>query len=203
MKMKELEARTGVGREAIRYYIREGLLPEPERPKRNVARYGDEHVIRIKAIKRLQEERYLPLAVIKALLNSDEAIPEAQQSAFPHLDRLLMARIDAGAPADMVSLDSLIAETGISQEQVADLERIGMIRVSDGMLNPRDAAIARTCAELEAVGFDRAHGFNPDTGKFYAEFIDWLTSQEIRLFFHNLADKMDEPEAVLAAERGV
>ena len=34
MKMKELEARTGVGREAIRFYIREGLLPEPERPKR-------------------------------------------------------------------------------------------------------------------------------------------------------------------------
>ena len=40
MKMKELERETGVGRETIRFYIREGLLPEPERPKRNVAAYG-------------------------------------------------------------------------------------------------------------------------------------------------------------------
>ena len=34
MKMKELETRTGVGREAIRFYIREGLLPDPEKPQR-------------------------------------------------------------------------------------------------------------------------------------------------------------------------
>ena len=37
LKMKDLERTTGVGREAIRFYIREGLLPEPERPSRNVA----------------------------------------------------------------------------------------------------------------------------------------------------------------------
>ena len=43
MKMAELERRSGVGRETIRYYIREGLLPEPERRARNVAVYGDVH----------------------------------------------------------------------------------------------------------------------------------------------------------------
>ena len=37
MKMAELERRSGVGRETIRYYIREGLLPERERRARNVA----------------------------------------------------------------------------------------------------------------------------------------------------------------------
>ena len=29
MKMRELEQRSGAGRETIRYYIRMGLLPEP------------------------------------------------------------------------------------------------------------------------------------------------------------------------------
>ena len=29
VKMKDLERATGVSRETIRYYIREGLLPEP------------------------------------------------------------------------------------------------------------------------------------------------------------------------------
>jgi DNA-binding transcriptional MerR regulator len=65
LKMKDLEARTGLTRQAIHFYLREGLLPEPERPKRNVAHYSEEHVDRIKLIKRLQEEKFLPLGVIK------------------------------------------------------------------------------------------------------------------------------------------
>ena len=32
MRMRDLERATGVGRETIRFYIREGLLPEPARP---------------------------------------------------------------------------------------------------------------------------------------------------------------------------
>lgn len=51
MRMRELEKRTGVGRETIRYYIREGLLPEPDRASRNSASYTDDHVARLKAIK--------------------------------------------------------------------------------------------------------------------------------------------------------
>lgn len=39
MRMRELEARSGVGRETIRCYIREGLLPEPARAARNSASY--------------------------------------------------------------------------------------------------------------------------------------------------------------------
>ena len=44
LKMRDLERETGVGREAIRFYLREGLLPEPTRPARNVAHYTQEHV---------------------------------------------------------------------------------------------------------------------------------------------------------------
>ncbi len=53
LKMKDLERMNGVGRETIRYYIHEGLLPEPERPARNVAWYSEEFVERIDAIKEL------------------------------------------------------------------------------------------------------------------------------------------------------
>ena len=47
MKMQDLERATGVGRETIRFYIREGLLPQPERPNRNVAWYDESFVERI------------------------------------------------------------------------------------------------------------------------------------------------------------
>ena len=69
MKMKELESQTGVNREAIRFYIREGLLPEPEKPRRNVAYYTKEHVERIRLIKKLQDEHFLPLKRVKAVLD--------------------------------------------------------------------------------------------------------------------------------------
>lgn len=62
MKMRELEARTGVNRETIRVYLRVGLLPEPARPKPNVADYDDTHVAGIQAIQRLQRDYRLPLA---------------------------------------------------------------------------------------------------------------------------------------------
>ena len=53
MKMRDLEAKTGVNRETIRVYFREGLLPEPNRPARNVADYGDEHARAVTAVRKL------------------------------------------------------------------------------------------------------------------------------------------------------
>ena len=80
LKMRDLERATGVGRESIRFYIREGLLPEPERPGRNVAWYDESFIERIRLIKELQQKRFLPLQVIKAIVNSDEP-PAADEIA--------------------------------------------------------------------------------------------------------------------------
>lgn len=208
LKMRELEARTGVGREAIRFYIREGLLPEPERPKRNVANYSEDHVIRVKAIKRLQEERFLPLSVIKAILNADEALPEAARDAFPHLDALLAAKLDAGLETEHPGLESLAAQVGRPIEHLRDMARVGFIeieRTPDGAecVPPRDAAIVRLWCALDAEGFSEERGFTPDVARFYVEFIDWLADQELRLFYEHMAEKVAEPEAARAAERGI
>lgn len=179
MKMKELEARTGVGREAIRYYIREGLLPEPERPKRNVARYSEDHVIRIQAIKRLQEERFLPLGVIKAILNADEEDDRARAlargaDAFPNLEDLLLARLNPNLTAEMPTIDEVAEQSGLSTDKIYDMARVGVIELdrSNGesappKLGPRDAAIARLWGQLQAVGFTDEKGFTCDTARIY------------------------------------
>ncbi len=49
----------------IKHYLREGLLPEPVKTSRNMAYYPPEFVDRIRLIKRLQEERFMPLKAIK------------------------------------------------------------------------------------------------------------------------------------------
>ena len=68
LKMSELAERSGVSPGTIRYYLREGLLGDGEdivRTSRNMAYYPPEYVERIELIKRLQEERFMPLRVIQ------------------------------------------------------------------------------------------------------------------------------------------
>ena len=64
LKMSELAERSGVSAGTIKHYLREGLLGDDEgivRTSRNMAWYPPEYVDRIRLIKRLQEERFLPL----------------------------------------------------------------------------------------------------------------------------------------------
>ena len=61
LKMRELAEASGVSAGTIKHYLREGLLPEPVRTSRNMAYYPPEFVERIRLIKQLQEERFMPL----------------------------------------------------------------------------------------------------------------------------------------------
>ena len=94
---RNVEEVAAVGREAIRYYIREGLLPEPERPARNVAWYDESFVEKIRFIKELQEKRYLPLNVIGRLLASDGDSSRAEVEALLDLDGKLFPQVE-GSP---------------------------------------------------------------------------------------------------------
>ena len=89
LRMSELSERTGVSPGTIRYYLREGLLGGGEdvvRTSRNMAYYPDSYVDRISLIKRLQEERFLPLRVIRGALQED---PERVNALVELEDRII------------------------------------------------------------------------------------------------------------------
>src|SRR5436190_19222737 len=86
LRMGELARASGVSAATIKHYLREGLLPEPVKTSRNMAYYPAEFVDRIKLIKQLQEERYMPLRVIKDLLDEN---PERAQALIELGDKLL------------------------------------------------------------------------------------------------------------------
>lgn len=70
-KLEELAAEAGVSPRTVRYYVQRGLLPAPEFRGKDTA-YGREHLLRLRAVKRLQEAS-LPLDEIQArLLNATE-----------------------------------------------------------------------------------------------------------------------------------
>jgi DNA-binding transcriptional MerR regulator len=198
MRMRDLEKASGVGRETIRFYIREGLLPEPDKPSRNSARYSDVHVARLKAIKRLQEERFLPLAVIRTLLEADDGDRWLMPDAFPMLDALLAQRLETAGPARVAVAD--LGLPHVMAEHLGD----GLVQVADdGTVSARDAAILRTIERLNDIGFSHELGFNGDQMRLYNVLIDWLTTQEIRHFLEHTAGHVGEAKALEMAEQGI
>lgn len=77
----ELAELAGVTPRTIRYYTAEGLLPPPE-TRGKYARYGPEHLERLRMIARMKEE-YLPLAEIRRRLESWGAMTIAPPEPRP------------------------------------------------------------------------------------------------------------------------
>ncbi|WP_434386498.1 helix-turn-helix domain-containing protein [Melittangium boletus] len=65
-KLSELAEAVGVSARTVRYYVQRGLLPAPPFKGPDTV-YGEEHLLRLKAIRVLQA-RFLPLDAIQAEL---------------------------------------------------------------------------------------------------------------------------------------
>src|SRR5205823_1944211 len=113
LKMSELAERSGVSAATIKHYLREGLLgsaDEVVRTSRNMAYYPQEFVERVKLIKQLQEERFLPLKVIKEILagGEDGEGPERLRALIELEDRVLERALGRQG------------STGLTEDQVRD-----------------------------------------------------------------------------------
>ena len=113
MKMQDLERTTGVGRETIRFYIREGLLPQPERPSRNVAWYDESFVERIALIKELQQKRFLPLHIIKTIVGGDAEPSRDEVKALLEIDGKLFPAVAGGSEMPPERLTDVARRTGL------------------------------------------------------------------------------------------
>lgn len=184
MKMRELERRSGVTRQMVQFYLAHGLLPEPVRPKHNVAEYSEEHVRAIEVIRRLQTEGRLTINEIKQALNGSSGALPNEVSALPHLDTLFALR--TGVDTQLVPLNSLEARNPKAQSDAQILEEIGAIEIQkqDGqeLLSRMDAQVVGLWGELRAAGFTEARGFDPRTVSMYLKAARELAFAEIGLF---------------------
>ncbi len=64
MKIRELTKRTGISKETIHHYIREGLLRKPRKTGKNTADYSEVYVRQVRLIKELRDNYFLPLLVL-------------------------------------------------------------------------------------------------------------------------------------------
>lgn len=128
--MAVLARRSGVPSPTIKHYIREGLLEGPAiRTSRNMAYYDARMVERIRVIKALQAERFLPLRVIGELLEpapSSRIKPERdaqQRKALTALSPVLSGRLGN----QRRKRSEVMRTIGVSRAELDHLERIGVL----------------------------------------------------------------------------
>lgn len=197
MKMRDLEAATGVNRETIRVYFRHGLLPEPKRSKPNVADYDQAHVDGIRLIRRLHKEEGMTLPQIKRVLSGDVSDPSLSIGAFPHLEQLVAARLDRYDA--LVPLASVIERNPQAEEDAHALQEIKAVRLKDHdgetMLSRTDAEIVAICGDMRRVGFTTDKGFNPAQLGFYVANANDLGQREVESFLASIGKNVGQQEA--------
>jgi DNA-binding transcriptional MerR regulator len=200
MKMRELERVSGVGRETIRYYIRMGLLPEPARPKPNVADYAEEHVRRLGVIKRLQAETYLPLGFIKQVLDRPTS---GEIAALPGLDNLLAASLGVAPTNGGTPLATAATEAGLTLDELEVLIGDRVVEARGGTLAPLDVAIAKAWGRVKAAGYSPEAGFYAEDASIYVEALEPLARREIERFYGRLTGTGTVEDAARLGQAGV
>jgi DNA-binding transcriptional MerR regulator len=110
MRLGDLAQQAGIPPRTVRYYVQRGLLPAPRFRGPDTA-YEEEHLLRLRAIRRLQE-RFFPLDAIQVELGrlTPEAIRALAEGGEP--PPLVAAMAPAAAPASAVASASTVTSAG-------------------------------------------------------------------------------------------
>jgi DNA-binding transcriptional MerR regulator len=191
LKMKELAEASGVSAGTIKHYLREGLLPEPVKTSRNMAYYPAEFVDRIRLIKQLQEERFMPLKVIRSMLDDD---PERARALVELEDRIL-DRALAGEQS-RVSAAELRRRYNVPQEVLDRLAELEVLTPNSRGYGPRDVEIVEAISRFRAGGYDERIGFTVYDTLRYKRALEELVKEEVQVLLDRLAGEMDPDRAV-------
>src|SRR5579884_2238672 len=185
LRMSELAERSGVSAATIKHYLREGLLGSEEevvRTSRNMAYYPADFAARIRLIKRLQEERFMPLRVIRDLLASD---PD-------HVER-------------MVELEDRLLERAIAareSDRVSREEELGILTPDERGYDSDDVAIIAAIARFRAGGYEEAIGFTVYDTLRYRTALQPLVEEEVQVLLDRLAGRVHLERAVEIVSSG-
>jgi DNA-binding transcriptional MerR regulator len=208
LRMRELAEAAGVSAGTIKHYLREGLLPEPIKTSRNMAYYPAEFVERVKLIKQLQEERFLPLKVIKEVLEDGDggAGPERLRALIELEDRVL-ERALRGQDSKGLSEREVKNRYGLPDEALQRLERLGVLTPRAGAggkdYGPHDVQIIEAVSRMRASGYSEALGFTVYDTLIYKKNLERLVSEEVGVMMERLAGEMDTDAAADLLERAV
>jgi DNA-binding transcriptional MerR regulator len=197
LRMRELAEASGVPAPTIKHYLREGLLPEPVKTSRNMAYYPPEFVDRIKLIKRLQEERFLPLKAIKNVLDEDPDRAEAMLELGDQiLDRALAGERSRTSAAEVRK------RYGVPKEVLNRLAELEVLTPNSRGYSPSDVTIIEAISRFRAGGYDEQIGFTVYDTLRYKAALEELVRQEVDIVMERLAGEVPPERVVEMLEAG-
>jgi DNA-binding transcriptional MerR regulator len=194
LKMRELSRRSGVSTGTIKHYLREGLLggdDEIVRTSRNMAYYPPEFVERIRLIKRLQEERFMPLKVIAQVMEDD---PDRVVALVELEDRILERAISA-RESGRVSRAEARMRYDVPDPVLDRLEELGVLSPNTRGYDADDVAIIEAISRFRASGYDEALGFTVYDTLRYQETLAPLVEEEVRTLLERLVGEVSVDRA--------
>jgi DNA-binding transcriptional MerR regulator len=197
LKMRQLAEASGVSSGTIKHYLREGLLPEPVKTSRNMAYYPPDFVDRIRLIKQLQEERFMPLKLIKGMLDQD---PDRARALVELEDRIL-ERAVAGEQA-RTSAAELRRRYDVPREVLDRLAELEVLDPGSRGYGPRDVEIVEAISRFRAGGYDERIGFTVYDTLRYKRALEELVKEEVQVLMERLAGEVDTERAVELIEAG-
>ncbi len=169
MRMRDLALAADLPRTTIHHYLREGLLPDPERTAANASTYGPQHLDRLVLLKALRgpELGPLPLEEIRLVLALvEQGLSPAEAVELMALGRRGRAEGQAEDPTDDararggLSLRDVARRTGRDSRELRQLIDAGLLApAEDGGsrgFDAADLAAVASCARLLDAGLAAA-----------------------------------------------
>jgi DNA-binding transcriptional MerR regulator len=193
MKISELVKQTGVSKETIHHYIREGLLRKPRKSGKNVADYNENYVLQILLIKDFRENYYLPLPEIKKIIQKikkqssfDQVISQLHNKYFRPVDRLLTKEIEGR--------DAFCETTGLGRKWLKKAEEWGLITAKGHMENvifsTDDVAIGKLMVDMDRTGFGPKDGYNPEDLRHISDFVRKFVVTNFNKYYQSNLEKL-------------
>jgi DNA-binding transcriptional MerR regulator len=156
-----------------------------------MAYYPPDFVDRIRLIKQLQEERFMPLKLIKGMLDKD---PDRARALVELEDRVL-ERVLAEEGAGRVSAAELRRRYDMPKDVIDKLVDLEVLTPNSRGFSSNDARIVEAIARFRAGGVDERIGFTVYDTLRYKRALDDLVKEEVHVLMDRLAGEMDPDDA--------
>jgi DNA-binding transcriptional MerR regulator len=190
LKMRDLAERSGVSAGTIKHYLREGVLGDDAgivRTSRNMAWYPPDFVERIQLVKRLQEERFMPLRLIKGVMDRG---PEQAAALVEVEDRIVERALEAQQPGERLSRTQVGERYGVPQNVLDRLAEIAVLTPDRRGYDRDDVLIVEAISRFRASGYDEALGFTVFDTLRYRDALQPLVEVEVRTMLDRLAGEV-------------
>jgi DNA-binding transcriptional MerR regulator len=202
LRVKDVCARTGLSRQAIHFYVQQGLVDPPQKTGKTMAYYTEAHVQRILLVRELQEERFLPLKAIRALFaGRGPELSVAQRRTLAELKSRLPAQTTSG-PDGTVALAPVLRRARLARRDASELSRAGLIAIERGRLPADQVWILELWGEVRAAGFTRELGITADLLASFDAGIEQIFGEE-KTMLVELMKRVSAPELATLVERAL